>query len=249
MELFLDFFGNIFYVLISVMFLLIGLLAGFLFKPKAKNHVTKLVPRDHRFIDFDIIKETAVSLICEVKKGLPPQRFFKLRSGWTGTIGKYLKKSVTKYFGLEGTAYTWRIESGEDIPLGTLAEAVKVVVGEPFYNQIPTKQRELFEESKIGVTVDVSAESLTPVGFRKISEEDIKSEQDCDASETFWKGKKQSVKIQVLEYFFIAATGFAICAVLFLIGILKVNPAPVVETVKQTSEIIRPALGSLIGAP
>lgn len=235
MEVFFQFFGNIFNVVIGALFCVIGILFGLLFKPKAKNHVTKLIPRDHRFIDFNIIKETAVSLICEIKKGFPPQRFFKLRSGWTGQVGRFLKRTVTKYFGIEGTAYTWKIESGEDIPLGTLSDSLKVVWGEPFYNQVPAKQRELVEESKIGVTVDISSEPLTPKGFRKISEEDIKSEQDRDASETFWKGKKQSTKIRILEYFFIAMTGFAICAVLFLIGILKVNPPPA-EAVKETVE-------------
>lgn len=223
-SIFLDIFGNLVFDIMLIIFLLIGLLGGIFLRPWFGNQVVKLIEREFRFVDLDIDEESAVSIECKNKKGMPPQRFFKHRPGYTGIVGKFLKKPVTRFFGREGTAYTWSIEGGQEIKLGsgTLAGAVETVWGSEFYNAVPAKQKKLLEESEIGVTVQLEGGPLTPERFHPVSEEDIKAEEDRKASETFWEGKKTLVKGQWIQWFFIFVAGFGVAAVLQIIGILRI---------------------------
>ena len=104
-------FGNILTDVFLGVFILIGILLGIFLRPMVGNRVLKLDPSDHRFHELDIKEESAISIECQDKKGMPPQRFFKYHPGFTGIIGKFLKKNVTLFLGRTGTAYTWRLES------------------------------------------------------------------------------------------------------------------------------------------
>ena len=182
-----------------VLFALIGLFIGLIVKPKAKNQVMKVLPRDKRFIDFNISEENAFSVECEPQKGFPPQRFIKLRPGFSGSVGRFLKKAITRFIGKEGTAYTWRAES-EKVDIGSLADALKGLWGQKFYEKIPEEKRIELEESKINVTVDLAEEDLTPKGMKTVSEEDLQREEDRKAAETWWKGKKEADKGQWIQW-------------------------------------------------
>jgi len=233
-SIFLDIFGNLVFDIMLIIFLLIGLLGGIFLRPWFGNQVVKLIEREFRFVDLDIEEESAVSIECKDKKGMPPQRFFKHRPGYTGIVGKFLKKPVTRFFGREGTAYTWKIEAGKEIKLdpGDLGAAVRTVWGEEFYDGVPAKQKKLLEESKLGVTVQLEEGPLTPEKFHPISEEDIKSEEDRKASETFWEGKKTLVKGQWIQWVFIFVAGFGVACAAMILGILRIpsgqttTPAP-----------------------
>lgn len=238
-SIFLDIFGNIVFDIMLIIFLLIGLLGGIFLRPWFGNQVIKLIEREFRFVDLDIEEESAVSIECKDKKGMPPQKYFKYRPGYTGIVGKFLKKPVTRFFGREGTAYTWQMENGVkkiidaykgtgkgEIDLGnetgTLAAAVQTVWGSEFYSAVPAKQKKLLEDSNIGITVQLEQGPLTPQNFHPISEEDIKTEEDRKASETFWEGKKTLVKGQWIQWMFIFVAGFGVACALMIIGILRI---------------------------
>ena len=197
-----------------ILFALVGVFIGLAFHPRAKNQVMKIIPRDRRFVDFNIARENAFSVECEEQKGFPPQRFIKFRAGFSGTVGRFLKRSITRFIGREGTAYTWRTETlggARELKspkfIGTLADALKGLWGLEFYDTIPEDKKDELEESTINVTVDISNEDLTPENSKSVSEEDIKREEDRLAAETFWKGKKEVQKSEWTQWIFIFIAG------------------------------------------
>ena len=200
----------------------------------------KLIPRDKRFIDFNVSRENAFSVECEAKKGFPPQRFIKYKPGWSGQVGRFMKRGITRFLGLEGTAYTCEIEQGETITLkqkkgknpreitisnaihvGSLADALKTIWGTRFYNQVPEAKRITLEEGKVNVIVGLE-DVKTPEGFKEITEEAIKQEEDRLAAETWWQGKKQADKGTWLQYIFIAGFGFGVALALQILGVLRI---------------------------
>lgn len=225
-SIFIDFFGNILNDIMILIFLLVGILVGLMFKPRAKNRVIKLLPRDKRFIEFNIEEESAVGILCEKNKGYPLHRFIKLFPGYTGIVGRFLKKAVTLYFGKEGTAYTWQVKNKVEKKIGSLAKAVQVVWGQKFYSVIPEEQREKLEESKINVTVNLDDTALAEDSEGELlpvrREEDIKTEEDRVAAQTYWEGKAMATQKQWLEYLFIAGFGFGVALALQILGVLRI---------------------------
>lgn len=223
-SVFIDFFSNLLNIVMIILFLVIGVLAGLLLKPPAKNQVTKIIERDRRFIDFNINEESAFSLSCDPKKGYPPQRFLKLNAGYTGKVGRFIKRTITKFFGKEGTAYTWTFEAGAQKKIGSLSKALKGLWGNDYWNLFaenePEKANQL-EESKINVTVEIE-KGFTPESFTSVSEEDIKREEDRAAAQTFWKGKRSEEKREWIDYIFILMAGFGIALALQVMGILRI---------------------------
>jgi len=178
----------------------LGILIGMMLSRPRKNQVWKIVPGDNRGYDLNVLTENALSLHCEPIGTLPPQRFMKFRPGITtqvrGRFGRLSK--ITRHVGREGTAYSQRVESGEikNIPL---SKTLKVLWGEEDYNRIPKELLPAIEDSKIGITVQLEDDPLTPKGMPIISEENIKTEEDRQASQTFWKGKAEALKGATLQ--------------------------------------------------
>lgn len=227
--IFIDWFSNVLSWVFMGVFIMIGILLGVFLRPWMGNQVTKFIPQDHRFIDFSIEEETSTSVECKKIKGFPLQRFYKLHSGYTGIVGRFIKKPITRYLGIEGTAYTWKIQEGVWKKLGSLQDALQTVWGANFYDTVPEKQRKLLEESRISVTVGLDESPITPEGMRAISEEDIKQEEDRRASKTFWAENQQGAKNMIVNLLLAGGTGFGIALLLMMIGILKF-PAPTVVT-------------------
>jgi hypothetical protein len=211
LEFFGNFFTNPFNLVMIALFILIGILIGLVFRPKAKNQVMKLIERDKRFVDFNIAKETAFSVECEPKKGFAPQRFIKLREAYTGTIGRFLKRTRTRFIGKEGTAYTWSVESGKKV-IGSLAKALRGVWGDEFYFTVPEDKRRELEESKVNVTVELDS-GFAPEDYPEIREEDIFEEEDRKGAETYWQGKKMAEKGTWMQWMFIFAAGMGAMAI------------------------------------
>ena len=134
--MFMEVFANPLNWVFMGMFGMFGIIIGVFIKPFVGNQVLKFIPSDHRFIELDIEEETAVSLECKKKKGFPLQRFFKYHPGFTGLAGRIIKKPVTKFLAIEGTAYTWKIEEGVNKLLGNLNDAVRSIWGEEFYSHV-----------------------------------------------------------------------------------------------------------------
>ena len=225
-DVFVEYFANPVTWVFTGLFIMIGLLIGLFLRPWMGNQVIKFIPADHRFIDLAIDEETAISVQCKKQKGMPIQRFLKLHPGFTGIVGRFLKKAITRYLGIEGTAYTWKIESGRWKKLGGLAAAIKAVWGEDFWATVPERQKEMIEESRIQVTVGLDEAPLTPAGMRSISEEDIKQEEDRQASKTFWREHSSRERSFYINLILAGGTGFAICAGLVLLGIIKLPTPP-----------------------
>lgn len=220
LDIFVGFFSNIFNIIMLLIFLLVGVIIGIVVRPRWGNMVMKLLPRDHRFLDFDIDEETAVTIECKEKKGFPPHRFIKLRPGFVGKSGRFIKRSVTRYLGKEGTAYTWQTEQNKftEIP-GGLPTALKGLWGKEFYEEMPPEQKQQLEENKLLVTVDLD-DGLTPEGYASVAEEDIKREEDRKAAETLWEGKKKQEKGLLVNQILAGIAGFGVACALMLIGIL-----------------------------
>lgn len=224
-NMFVDFFANPMSWVFLGLFTLIGGLVGVFLRPWFGNQVLKFTPADHRFVDLDIDEETAVSVQCKKKKGMPLQRFFKLHPGFTGIVGRFIKKPVTRFLGIEGTAYTWQIESGRWKKLGSLGDAMRTIWGEDFWATVPEKQKAMIEESRIQVTVGLDEAPLTPAGMRSISEEDIKQEEDRQASKTFWAEHGAKIQGFLINILLAGGTGFGVALFLVMIGIIKMPTA------------------------
>jgi hypothetical protein len=230
LDIFIDYFANPMTWVFTGMFILIGLLIGLFLRPWLGNQVIKFMPANHSFVDLNIDEETSISIQCKKVKGMPVQRFFKLHPGFTGIVGRFLRKPVTRYLGIEGTAYTWLIKSGRWEKLGGLGDALKTVWGEDFYSTLPERQSKMIDESRIQVTVGLDEAPLTPEGMRSISEEDIKQEEDRRASKTFWEEHGSQMKGFLINVFLAGGTGFGIALLLVMIGIIRMPVATSVPT-------------------
>lgn len=239
LNIFMDTFGNILTDVMFGVFILIGILLGVFLRPLVGNRVLKMDPSDHRFWELNIAEESAITLECQETKGIPLQRFFKHHPGFTGIVGRFLKKPVTMFLGRTGTAYTWRLESGIEKKLGSLADALKTLWGEDFYGTIPETRRTELEKSEVGVTVGLATDPLTPTGMKEVSEENIKQEEDRVASRTFWKERGAKDRGMYVNIILAAGLGFGVCAALVLLGIFKspgstsapaTTPAPTTAT-------------------
>lgn len=221
-EIFLGFFGNIFNVVMLLVFLALGVILGLLLRPKWGNSVMKLLPKTARFVEFGIAEETAVSISCDDKKGFPPQRFIKISQGFVGTVGRFVKKSVTRYLAKEGTAYTFKTTQNhlEEIP-GGIPAAIKQLWGQTEYDKIPPHLKDKLEQNLLAVTVDLQ-DGLTPEGYRPVTEEDIKREEDREAAKTWWMGRKMAEKGTWVQVVFILLAGVGIALILQIIGILRI---------------------------
>lgn len=238
-DIFIQIFGNIIADILFAIFLIVGVIAGILWRPGFGNHVRKIIPREHRFVDFAIQDEYACSVECKKQKGFPQQRFFKYAAAFMGQVGKYVKRPAMMFIGKEGTAYTWKEQSGK-VEIGKLNDAVKTVLGQEFYDQIPEEQKALLEESRINVSVDLE-EGLTPEGYTPVSEEDIKTEQDRKASETYWEGKKSTEKPVILNIIITALAGAGVGFI--LAWFLKVGGTTVVQPTVAISTILHVLMG------
>lgn len=107
-----------------------GFFLGYVFRPTPKNQIQYCRERDGRGEEYDIEKEDAISLETKTE---PPLRFFKYGRGYVFTIASRLRKlkKVTRFFGKEGTAYTWRLEGFKKDPTKFKTKTVTVEVGDP----------------------------------------------------------------------------------------------------------------------
>lgn len=225
-NIFVDFFANPISWVFMGLFILVGVLIGVFLRPWVGNKVIKFIPADHRFFEMGIDEETAISLQCKKVKGMPIQRFFKWHPGFTGIVGRILKKPISLFLGLEGTAYTWKLNEGKWVKIGGLANALRTIWGEDFWASVPHRQKTLIEDSRIQVTVGLDESPLTPEGMRSVSEEDIKQEEDRRASKTFWQEHQPQIKGFFINMLLAGGTGFGIALALQILGILDISPPP-----------------------
>ncbi len=214
---------------IGIALVFMGVFAGLIFvlirKGKPAREVMYLRERDRRGERLSIEEETAPSLSCKKRKGAS-LKFFKYGGSYVFSEGG---KMVTRFFGKEGTAYTYKFQgaegNGEEVTAvkigsGSLEDALIHVWGEDFYKEVPDAQKKLVENSKVYVTVDLES-GLTPEGYTPISEEDINEEQDREAAKIFSKGLGATSKQQLYQGMLWAALGGLLIFVLYNVGVFK----------------------------
>lgn len=210
---------------------------GLVFRPKGKPQVMKISEKDHRYVDFNIHQENAFSVECEDKKGYPPQRFLKFAASYTGEVGKFLKRTRTRFLGKEGTAYTWN-------PLSKGA-ITKLLKKEPKQQEVKRKTKRKRNPKTVDIKgvfigslaralrglwgdefyfevpeakrkeledskVNVTVEleqGLTPEGYQPATEEDFNEELDRKAAKTWWEGKDLADKGKMSQWLFIFGAG------------------------------------------
>lgn len=205
----------------------LGIWIGFYLSRPKRNQMMKLIPSDARGYDLDVIEENAFSVHCEPIETLPPQRFIKYRGSYTITQKRRLGRlqKITRWIGREGTAFTQRMESGiiKNIPL---VQCLKTLWGTETYDNMPEELKDPIEKGKIGVTVQLENYEK-PDGIKEISEENIKIEQDRQASKTLWEGKKEALKGTGIQYIAFIGLGVGIgliaCLMMGWIPIAKVT--------------------------
>lgn len=167
-------------LIVPLMFILSGtILGGLLYhnmrKPTKK--VELLRPRDSRGKPLKVVMETDIGLVCR-KTGGVIHRFIKKGRGWTFNE---MGRMTTKFFGIEGSAYTSLIEDGPITTKTSLIDHLKVLWGDQFgkiYNALPDAQRQAIETDVIGVTVELMKVDAEKEGLPTLTSDDIYDEDD-----------------------------------------------------------------------
>lgn len=107
---------------------------------KPSREVMYLRERDRRGQRFGINEETAISLVCRLKRGID-KRFFKWAGSYVFNEGG---KMITRFLGKEGTAYTYKPKQPEgkvgnpgEIPSTKLENVQCLHCGEVFETELP----------------------------------------------------------------------------------------------------------------
>ena len=178
---------------------------------RPKNQIIYCRERDGRAMELNIAKEDAISLETDTK---PPLRFFKF--GRSYELRRH-GRPFTRFFGKEGTAYTWILQGfhkitpkrgrpsknpGESrkikLEFSNLAELLKNLWGETFFASVPETQRIKLEENKVLVTVDLEP-GITPEGYEPITDSTIRKKAKEDAAELIGRSLKGAVKTPIVQ--------------------------------------------------
>lgn len=172
----------------------------------AKTQIQYIRERDHRGEEYTAAREEAISLETDTK---PSLRFFKRGPAYK-FIGR-LGRSFTRFFGKEGTAYTWTLEGFDKkskpvkCEFPTLEKAVEFRWGE-LYEVVPEGHKELLRKDKIHVTVGLEP-GITPKGYKPITEQTITTKAKEDLLNTFVNALKNLGKPALSQWIFIFGAG------------------------------------------
>ena len=115
------------------------------------KQILHLRPRDRRGQQMVIDNETDLGVVCKKVKG-DTYRFIKRGSGWVFNIGG---RMVTRFFGVEGSAYTSYAAHGNEFEKVSVEDYLRFIWDDKFYDTIPESQRKIVENDKIGLTVEI----------------------------------------------------------------------------------------------
>ncbi len=140
---------------------------------KPSKKVLLLRPRDRRGKSLTVVQETDLGLVCKPVKKVT-HRFIKVGPSW---VFHEAGRMVTRFLGLEGTAYTGVVK-GDEIVNISLREFLIFLWDENFYDAIPKLQRDKVETDVIGVTIKVLAIDEEERGLATLTADDINDEND-----------------------------------------------------------------------
>jgi hypothetical protein len=213
-------FGSLFSALIVVA--LYGLM-------KMTAPVTKIYnfgESDRRLDEVKATGESPKGLRRDNKRN--PQRWFK----WKPAFLKVGINRQTTYLAKRGTAYTWNIENGENIKLGSFWDALNVLWSSPeqqkLITKIPQTEQQLLRNNSIYVTVDLDPGYKPPADkdgkeFQAITEEDLATEGDREMARIFAEGAQGARKTQIIPLLLALGSGGMIATLAYgLLGWLHI---------------------------
>lgn len=156
-----------------------------------RKEVMHLRPRDKRGEAFKVSDETDLALICNMKNG-SVNRYIKRGCGW---VFNEKGRMVTRFFGMEGTAYTTEAK-GNDIFKVPVSKFLKSYWGETFYNQIPEKQRRAVETDVIGITIEPTKIEEEEYELPNLTTEQINDEDDAQMLKKFVQQHREKTTAQ-----------------------------------------------------
>ena len=200
-------FSNPFSMAVVVLILLGSIVYYFIRRYKAITYVELLRPRDGRGKKFEVDYETDVGLKCKKTKGLTP-KFIKIGRGW---LFNERGKSITKFFGIEGTAYTATIDIENEKPIKMKIEAfLRWVWGDKFYNSIPSTQRDTIEKSTWGLTIDPVKIDEEEHNLETLPMESVHDEADAIVLNAYAQNTMNNKKIGIMPYLIGGVIGSAV---------------------------------------
>lgn len=156
-----------------------------------KISITVLQPRDKRAFDVPIIDETDTSLICKTQ-GKKERRYYKSGPGWS------YKNGLTKFFGIEGSAYTMIVKDDSEVKV-SLSTALRDLWGQETYDKMPKDLRDQVENHVFGVTItpeEIPKEDKTrSVSAENADKENIKTSMEYLGHEMDKKRKTEWIPI------------------------------------------------------
>lgn len=184
-------------------------------KTKARKEVMFLRPRDKRGEKLDITRETDRSILCE--KSDPVHRFIKIGSAFVFRDGG---KTVTRFIGIEGSAYTAELNKDEQNVKLSVDEHLKSLWGEKIYSALPQKLKDAAERDKIGITIEPVRINAEEKGLESLSSDEVNDEGDATVLNRLAKyGATTSVKEKLLQNLIWFFLGIGFAAILARMGL------------------------------
>jgi len=187
---------------------IIGIAIYIVISLKPEKRVELLRPRDSRGRVLPVVEETDLGLTCK-KTGGVTHRFIKAGRGWTFNVRG---KMITKFFGMEGRAYTGIIK-GDEIVNVSIAEFLKWTWGPKFYEAIPEQQRQSVETDVQGITVEVQRVNEDEFGLPTLRSDDVHDEDESVMIRRFAKGAQESKPGSYINY---VATGLIGALIMYM---------------------------------
>ncbi len=186
---------------ILIMGMGIAIIGTYIFIDMMKKPVIRvdlLRPRDRRGVTLKVIEETDLGLFCKKYKGVT-HRFIKVGSAWMFHEGG---RAVTKFLGLEGTAYTALLEDSPAITNMPVSDYLRDIIWDKeFYDEIPDEQRQALEKDVIGVTIEIKEVVTEGTNLPPLSGEDIFDEEDSLVIKSIAKSGAQVAKgASIMQY-------------------------------------------------
>jgi len=211
-ELFSSFTGGLAIAITAIAAVLI--LRMFL-KAKPRKEVLFLRPRDRRGETLLVTRETDRSIFCE--RATPIHRFIKLGPAYEFHEGGRL---VTRFLGVEGTAYTADISNPLN-PKPLNLSLAEVLQDFSWYKKLPEKFKNQVEKQKIGLVVNVEQPKADEHGLPNLTSDDVNAESDSIVLERLAQGTRIStVKREFYQLMVGIGLGMGIVLLLLRLGVL-----------------------------
>jgi len=189
-----------------------GLMSYSFLKIKPVKQVELLRPRDRRGKTLSVAKETDLMLECK-KINNVVYRFIKAGSSY---VFSKSGRMVTKFFAMEGTAYT-AMARGDELVKISVAEFLQGLWGKSFYDAIPSPQKKKVEQDVVGITIEVDPIDIDEHELASLKSTDLDTEGDSIVLEKLAKTQKPSTKQNIYQFM----VGAAVMASLIFFLMIK----------------------------